>query len=183
MNTFRIREEKLIPYFDHKDSIAKTIKSSSKRRDINPILFSVKKIRNYILLWAAFFCPINFLRVKFNKWRGVSIGTNVYIGMGCIIDNAYPEYVYIEDDVALAGYVHIIAHVNPYIHFKKYFVSKVSPVLIRKGSWIAIRSTILPGTTIGKYSVILTNSVVNKNIPDYSIAIGNPIKIISKMKI
>lgn len=39
---------------------------------------------------------------------------------------------------------------------------------------------ILPNTTIGKHVTIGANSVVNRNIPDYSIAVGIPAKIIKR---
>ena len=42
--------------------------------------------------------------------------------------------------------------------------------------------TVLPGVTIGKGAVIGANSLVNKNIPSYKIAAGNPIKILGTRK-
>jgi protein CpsI len=38
----------------------------------------------------------------------------------------------------------------------------------------------LPGTVIGKNSIIGANSVVSKNIPENCIAVGNPAKVIKK---
>lgn len=52
------------------------------------------------------------------------------------------------------------------------------PVVIEDDVWIGDKATILPGVTIGKGSVIAANSVVTKDIPSYSIACGNPAKII-----
>lgn len=54
------------------------------------------------------------------------------------------------------------------------------PIYIENNVWIGERVTILPGVTIGEYSIIGANSVVTKSIPSYSIAVGNPAKIIKK---
>lgn len=53
-------------------------------------------------------------------------------------------------------------------------------VIIEDGVWIGEKVIILPGVTIGKKSVIGAGSVVTKNIPAYSIAVGNPARVIKK---
>lgn len=53
-------------------------------------------------------------------------------------------------------------------------------VVIGDNVWIGDKATILPGVTIGKGCVIAANSVITKDIPDYCVAAGNPIKIINK---
>lgn len=53
------------------------------------------------------------------------------------------------------------------------------PVIIEDNVWIGDKATILPGVTIGRGSVIGANAVVSKDVPPYSIAVGNPIRIIN----
>jgi acetyltransferase-like isoleucine patch superfamily enzyme len=55
-------------------------------------------------------------------------------------------------------------------------------VVIEEGVWIGSRATILDGVTIGMNSIIAAGSVVNKDIPPYSIAGGIPAKIIKSRK-
>ena len=55
-------------------------------------------------------------------------------------------------------------------------------VVIEDDVWIGSRVTILPGVTVGTGSVIGASSVVTKDIPPYSIACGNPAKIVKLRK-
>jgi maltose O-acetyltransferase len=50
------------------------------------------------------------------------------------------------------------------------------PVTVGADCWIGMGSIILPGVTIGEGCVIGAGSVVAKDLPDYSIAVGNPAK-------
>lgn len=180
MKPYTVREAITIPYFDHDHkSLKNTIKSSSSRRGMNAWQFAVRKIRNILLSKWAYNCPLNGPRVRMNRKRGVTIGKNVYLGQYCIIDNAYPEYIYIEDNVSLAGNVTILAHSNPYPHYKNVTESGVSPVIIKEGAWIADGAIILRGVTIGKNAIVSAGTVVDKNVPDCSLAKGNPMKIVA----
>lgn len=52
------------------------------------------------------------------------------------------------------------------------------PVVIGDGSWLGFGVVVLPGVTIGQHVVIGANSVVTRDIPDYSVAVGSPAKVI-----
>ena len=58
--------------------------------------------------------------------------------------------------------------------------TQTAPVIIGKNVWIGENCTILPGVTIGDNAVIGAGSVVTKDIPNDSIAIGNPARIKQK---
>jgi acetyltransferase-like isoleucine patch superfamily enzyme len=53
-------------------------------------------------------------------------------------------------------------------------------VVIGDGSWIGAGSVILPGANIGKHVAIGANSVVNGDIPDYSVAVGAPARVVKR---
>lgn len=53
-------------------------------------------------------------------------------------------------------------------------------IYIGDDSWIGANCVITAGVKIGKHAIIGAGSVVTKNIPDYSVAIGNPAKVIKR---
>lgn len=60
--------------------------------------------------------------------------------------------------------------------------SSKSGIVVEDDVWIGSNSVILDGVTIGKGSVIGAGSVVTKSIPEYSVAVGNPAKVIKSRK-
>ena len=54
----------------------------------------------------------------------------------------------------------------------------IRPTIIEEEAHIGANSVVLAGVTIGKRSQVGAGSVVTKNIPPYSIAVGNPAKVI-----
>lgn len=55
------------------------------------------------------------------------------------------------------------------------------PIRIERNVWIGFDSCILPGVTIGEGSIVGARSVVTESIPPFSIAVGNPARIIRKI--
>ena len=58
----------------------------------------------------------------------------------------------------------------------------VKPVLIKEGAVINPGSIITAGVTIGKNSMVGVGSVVSKDIPDYSVVVGNPARVVKKIE-
>lgn len=56
------------------------------------------------------------------------------------------------------------------------------PVTIGDNVWIAASALVLPGVTIGEGSVIGAGSVVTRDVPPYSLAVGNPCRVIRQLK-
>ena len=133
-----------------------------------------------ILAWIA---PVYQFRTSVWRKCGVNIGKRVYIGNLVFIDGEYPHLVTLEDDVSIAPLVSILAHSggSPYHHQLKIFSQPPKAVVIKHGAWIASGAIILPGVTIGKGSIVAAGAVVNRSIPEYSVAAGNPARVISKL--
>jgi acetyltransferase-like isoleucine patch superfamily enzyme len=62
----------------------------------------------------------------------------------------------------------------PYNALSKLYHTMKAPVVIGKDCWIGANSTILPGVTIGDFSVVAAGSVVTKNVPSGTMVAGNP---------
>jgi lipopolysaccharide O-acetyltransferase len=114
------------------------------------------------------------------------IGENVQIND--FVHIAAKEKVFIGDNALIASKVFIsdISHgsykgdafdSDPMVEPQKRTLTSL-PVIIDENVWVGESVSILPGVKIGKASIIGANSVVTKDIPDYSIAAGNPAKAI-----
>lgn len=92
--------------------------------------------------------------------------------------------IIIEDDVLLASNINITDGLHGYKTaceaYKDQNIFKISPIIIKKGSWIGQNVVVLPGVTIGEYAIVGANSIVTENIPDRCIAVGSPIRVIKK---
>lgn len=108
----------------------------------------------------------------------VILGNNSDIGYKARINGE----VHIGDNVIMGP--EVIIYTNNHnisrkdIAIKYQGVTETKPVIIGDDCWIGARSIILPGVVIGKGSVIGAGAVVSKNIPDFAVAVGNPIKIV-----
>mgnify|MGYP001616440312 CR=1 FL=1 len=113
---------------------------------------------------------------------GVKIGNNVKIQNGVSVYHG----VIIEDGIFIGPHVCFTNDKYPRAIDEKGNLKNVedwtvSRTLIKKGASIGANSTILPGVTIGKYVMVGAGSVVTKNLPDHSLAFGNPAKIQGKV--
>lgn len=142
--------------------------------------------------------------------RCISLGNRVFVRNNARIEGVFkyegvvccPEII-ISDNVSIEQNLHLtcankisigknsaiaanvtISDINhPYLDIKTPIEKQkieTKPVYIGEECKIYNNVVVLPGTIIGKHCVIGANSVVNKNIPDYCIAVGSPAKIIKR---
>ena len=108
--------------------------------------------------------------------NGLKIGVDCHIMGECIIDPGHCWLINIGDRVTLAPRVHILAHDASTKRILGYtLIGKVS---IGNDCFVGAGSTILPGVHIGNNVIIGAGSVVTKSIPDDSVVVGNPAKVI-----
>ncbi len=104
--------------------------------------------------------------------EGVKIGNNCKIRALTFI----PTGVTIEDDVFIGPNVTFTN--DKYPRTKGDW--KVLPTVVKRGSSIGAKSVILPGITIGENAMVGAGSVVTKDVPNNTIIVGNPAKVIEK---
>ena len=105
--------------------------------------------------------------------KNVTIGSGVTVMNGALMMAA--GGITLEDKVMIAANVQLISNNHdPYVRD----VLTCRPILIKYGAWVGAGATILPGVTVGKYAIVGANSMVNKDIPDYAVAVGSPAKVI-----
>lgn len=108
--------------------------------------------------------------------RGLKIGKDFKRMGGVIIDPSHCYHITIGDNVTLAPRVHILAHdTSTYVFFGK---TRAANVTIGNDVFVGASSIILPGVHIGNRVIIGAGSIVTKDIPDNSVAVGNPAKVI-----
>ncbi len=109
----------------------------------------------------------------------ISIEKESYTNLNCAIISR--DKIVIGDFVAIGPYVLIIDfdhkikdHRLP--NFKQGILS--APIIIEDNVWIGGHSVILKGVKIGEGAIIGANSVVTKDVPPYSLAVGSPARVI-----
>jgi acetyltransferase-like isoleucine patch superfamily enzyme len=90
----------------------------------------------------------------------------------------------IGDDVMFAFNVTILDNLHgfahPYEPYKYQPLQRIAPVQIGRGCWIGQNAVILPAVKIGEMSIIGANSVVTHDIPERSIALGAPARVVKQ---
>jgi len=128
-------------------------------------------------------------------------GSNIKFWKSVVIHS--PEYVSIEDNTGIGDFVviwggggvkigkNVLIATHSVItsqgHDVKATIFKDSTmkgeIIIEDNVWIGAGVIVLPNVIIGKNSIIAAGSVVSKNIPSDSIAIGSPAKVVSKREL
>ena len=129
---------------------------------------------------------INYLKRLLNrkslieqlKENGLKVGRNFFMNSGCRIDFSHCWLIKIGDNVTLASDVIILAHDASTKRSLDY--TKVALVEIGDNVFIGAGSIILPGVRIGNNVIIGAGSIVTKDLPDDSLAVGNPANILCK---
>ena len=131
-----------------------------------------------------------FLKKGTNVWiepdfrcefgSNITIGNDVYVNFGCVILDC--AEVYIGNNTLIGPNVGLYAvnhGLDPYERSIGACIGK--PIIIKDKVWLGGDVKILGGVTIGEGAVIGTGSIVTKDIPSMSIAVGNPCKVIRKI--
>ena len=173
------------------------------------IIAKIRAILFYPLCFASYGKKTMIIRpLQIDGMKNISIGNSTYIydqtwlaamplskqekpflqiGNNCVIGHFNHIYatnkIIIQDSVLTADKVYISdnqhEYNNPQIPIKNQPIRQSNPIVIGEGSWLGENVCIL-SASIGKHCVIGANSVVTHDIPDYSVVVGAPARVIKK---
>lgn len=144
----------------------------------------MKRIKKKLCKYFLNIAPSNNIRILLLRLAGYKIGNAVYIGEGILISDTLnnSNNVIIRDRVSIAPRVTIITDSSPNnSKLLKLYPLNSKHVVVENDAWIGANVTILPGVTIGKCSIVGAGSVVTNSVPEYSIAVGIPAKVIKNI--
>lgn len=149
----------------------------------------MKRILFYLLKMLAFCSRMlsNKLYMRLivaaHKSQGVKFrGSPDYIQADAYLDPS--GGLIIEQDVVISTRVIVLTHDWSFLKRANALgggvLSAFRPVTIGEKSFVGAGAIVLPGTTVGKNCIIGAGAVVKGHVPDYSIVVGNPSKIIGQ---
>ena len=131
----------------------------------------IGKVNGSFIIESPFHCDYGY---------NIELGDNFYMNVNCVIlDEAkvtFGDNVFIAPGCGFytAGHPFDVEQRNSGLEYAK-------PINVGNNVWIGGNVTVCPGVTIGDNCVIGAGSVVVKDIPSDSLAIGNPCKVIRKI--
>jgi len=128
-----------------------------------------------------------WLSVERPAWNrdGPAIRIGDHVAVRPYVTISAAESITIEDGVVISAFTTIIDSDHTFANglpnvMHNPLVS--SPVRIGEGTWIGERVAVLRGATIGRCCMIGANSVVRGEIPDYSVAVGAPARVVGSTR-
>ena len=118
----------------------------------------------------------------------ITIGKRIHISPFCVI-NTGSEGVEIQDYVGVSTGCHIYGHTEMHKEGKRisgpmipwrYKGFHSGRVVLEKDSFLGANCVVFPGVTVGEGAVIGSGSIVNKDIPPWSVAVGSPARVVRK---
>lgn len=148
--------------------------------------------RNGILLKYCMYSVIlgnfNYRMLRPRLWRimGCSIGKDTFIGYEVWMDIGNAKLITLEDHVHVANRCLLLCHQRDLSNYgvdsdyAKLGYNK-KPISLKKGCLIGMSSIVMPGVTVGEGAIVAAGSIVTKDIPAWTIAAGQPAKIIKNI--
>lgn len=121
-----------------------------------------------------------------SKETMLHIGDNVDIGWQSTI--AVGKKIIIEDNVRIASGAFIFGYSGHSLDATQRALgmadddANVGDITIKRDAWIGTNVTVCPNVTIGQGCIVGTGSVVTHDLPDFTVAVGNPAKIVRYIK-
>jgi acetyltransferase-like isoleucine patch superfamily enzyme len=128
---------------------------------------------------------------RFNEWRYPEVEDGKLTKYNWIVQNVEGFDLGVKTDIGAFSYINaqhgVVIEDNVQIgsHCSIYSISTIDDtfgkVVLKRNCKIGSHSTVLPGISIGKNSIIGAHSLVNKDIPDNVVAFGVPVKVVRQL--
>lgn len=148
-------------------------------------------------------CILNCEMIFESREGSIEIGDRVFINSGSRLISR--NHILIGNDVVMAWGIYIYDHNSHSIYpndrvedisqvyqnlkrgdnitnMKNWDTVESAPIIIGDKVWIGFEAVVLKGVTIGEGAVIGARAVVTSDIPPYSVAAGNPARVIKHIK-
>lgn len=146
------------------------IPPSQTRRQEELIRQLLGKTKEHFCITAPFWCDYG---------TNITIGDYFYTNHNCVIlDGAkvtFGDYVFIAPDCVFSTAGHPLDTEQ-----RNQGLEYAYPITVGDNVWFGASVTVLPGVTIGSNTVIGAGSLVNRDIPDGVVAVGNPCRVLRK---
>ena len=138
--------------------------------------------------WVIF-APIAARKIRplLLKGMGAKVGKGVFIGDHVAFDLNHSDMIIVDDFAHIASGSRILCHQRNLSDYHKgdnyaNFGYKIEHVHLCKGCLVGMTCMIMPGVTIGEGSLVAAGSFINKDIPEWTVAVGRPAKVIKEIK-
>ena len=158
----------LVNPFKHKKGKGTIVRYSS-RMDVFP--FNAFSLGDYSVVED--FATIN------NGVGAVYIGRKSIVGLGCTVIGPVTigDHVMLAQNIVVSGLNHGYELIDVPPSEQK---TVTKPIVIGDKVWIGANSVVTAGVTIGEHAVVGAGSVVTKDIPPYTVSVGNPARVVKK---
>jgi acetyltransferase-like isoleucine patch superfamily enzyme len=149
----------------------------------------IEKIYNFLLIKAiANFSPRRATKIQYNFYKKFGMkfnGIPNYISSKIWFDGTDYSLISIGKEVTMSSYIRVLTHDwSPHTIAKAFDIPQQKPLGLLVGvevgdfSFIGTGTILMPGCKIGKGCIIGAGTVVRGSIPDFSIYIGSPGKVV-----
>lgn len=110
--------------------------------------------------------------------KNITLGRDIFINSGCHFQDQGGITI---GDGSLIGHNVVLATINHDLYPMNQRKNHYAPIVIEDHVWIGSNATILPGVTIGRWSVVAAGAVVTKDVEPFTVVGGVPAKEIRKI--
>ena len=125
-------------------------------------------------------------RPRILRKLGATVGKDVFIGEYVRVDLNHADLITIEDGVHIAADVRLLCHKRDLSNYKPDDIYGMQPykygkIHLCKNCAIGTGTIVMPGVTVGEGAVVGAGSLVTKDIPAWTIAVGRPAKVLREI--